>query len=557
MDRHYNNLNRKIDALKQRQKKSNTGHNNNQAHDFFPRTVNLTNIKFTQEEMSMLNNGLQHSTTQPLEKYWNNLIIETEQAIKLLDQKMQQPFRIIASKKLKQMLTNDRQRSTMEKRQTYTIKTINEKLVKGNAILVKADKGKTCVIIYSDDYTEKTQTFLTDNNFQNLNNNPTDKFQKQLIKTLLQCDRIIPKKQIRYFIQKKPQSPTLNAQIKIHKPGNPIRPVINNMKAPSYKIAKHLVNKLNAYLNLEYQYNVQNSTTLAKDLINLTIHEDHRITTYDIKDLYVNIPTDDTPTITKALLKKHNDPQTTTQLLTLLETILQQNYLTFQDRIYKPEKGVSMGSPISNTIAEIFLQHFESILMKQLIETKHIVYYTRYVDDILLIYNTQHISPERTYDFINQIHPNLHFNPTYEQNNNISFLDLLITRHPTKLEIDIYRKPTTTDTTINFHSNHPNEHKLAAYRYYINRMLLLPLTEKRRQAEWNTIKSIAKNNNYPIHHITRLKTQLQNKTRTTNTTDTNKKWAIFTYHNPNIRKITNLFKNTNINIAFRSTNTLR
>jgi hypothetical protein len=71
--------------------------------------------------------------------------------------------------------------------------------------------------------------------------------------------------------------------------------------------------------------------------------------------------------------------------------------------------------------------------MKQLIETKHIVYYTRYVDDILLIYNTQHISPERIYDFINQIHPNLHFNPTHEQNNNISFLDLLITRHPTKL----------------------------------------------------------------------------------------------------------------------------
>ena len=26
-----------------------------------------------------------------------------------------------------------------------------------------------------------------------------------------------------------------------------------------------------------------------------------------------------------------------------------------------------------------------------------------------------------------------------------------------------YRKPTTTDTTINYLSNHPTEHKIAAY----------------------------------------------------------------------------------------------
>jgi hypothetical protein len=242
-------------------------------------------------------------------------------------------------------------------------------------ILVKADKGKTSVIIHTDDYTEKTQTFLMDNNFQTLSKNPTDKFQKHLIKTLQQCNRIIPKQQIKYLIQKKPQPPTLNAQIKIHKPGNPIRPVINNMNAPTYKIAKHLAKQLNEYLNLEYQYNVQNSVNLANDLTNLPIHDNYRMITYDIKDLYVNIPINDTLTITKTLLKKQNDPQTTSQLLTLLETILQQNYLTYQDRIYKPEKGVSMGSPISNTITEIFLQHFESIFMKQLIETKHSLLY--------------------------------------------------------------------------------------------------------------------------------------------------------------------------------------
>jgi hypothetical protein len=87
------------------------------------------------------------SIAQPLKKYWTNLIIETEQAIKLLDVKMQQPFRILATKKLKQILAADNHRNTRQKRQAYTIKNINDKLVKRNAILVKADEGKQVTIL--------------------------------------------------------------------------------------------------------------------------------------------------------------------------------------------------------------------------------------------------------------------------------------------------------------------------------------------------------------------------------------------------------------------------
>jgi len=41
------------------------------------------------------------------------------------------------------------------------------------------------------------------------------------------------------------------------------------------------------------------------------------------------------------------------------------------------------------------------------------------------------------------------------------------------------------------------------------------------------------------------------------TNDNNKKCAIFTCYSPKIRKITNLFKQTNINIAFKSINTIQ
>jgi len=73
--------------------------------------------------MKLLNNGLQYSIEQPPLKYSTNIIMETEQAIKLIDAKMQNPLRILAAKKLRQIFTSDSHQNSMHKRQAYTIKT--------------------------------------------------------------------------------------------------------------------------------------------------------------------------------------------------------------------------------------------------------------------------------------------------------------------------------------------------------------------------------------------------------------------------------------------------
>jgi hypothetical protein len=165
-------------------------------------------------------------------------------------------------------------------------------------------------------------------------------------------------------------------QIKLHKYGNLIRPVINNIQTPSYNAAKKLNKILQGHLNLENQYTVKNSSTLAQDLTQLTINGKHRLITLDMKDLYVNIPITEAIDITTIQLLKHNEPEIRTQICTLLTVVLQQNYFIFQEQIYQPDKGIAMGSPISGTIAEIFLQHLEHIYITPLIETKRIKYYT-------------------------------------------------------------------------------------------------------------------------------------------------------------------------------------
>jgi hypothetical protein len=145
--------------------------------------------------------------------------------------------------------------------------------------------------------------------------------------------------------QKHPTTPTLNALPKLHKPNIPIRPVVNNTNARSHKAAKKLNTILTNRLHLDYEYNTTNSELLTTELKNLKINNNHRLLTLDIKDLYVNIPICET-ILTKDQLRKYNDKRTTGQITDLLDTILNQNYLSFQDQIYKPDKGVAMGSPV-------------------------------------------------------------------------------------------------------------------------------------------------------------------------------------------------------------------
>jgi hypothetical protein len=62
---------------------------------------------------------------------------------------------------------------------------------------------------------------------------------------------------------------------------------------------------------------------------------------------------------------------------------------------------------------------------------------------------------------MNNIHQHLEFKLTVEENNNISYLDLLIHRDSNSLQLGIYRKPLQMDTTIHFTSSHPLEQRFS------------------------------------------------------------------------------------------------
>ena len=142
----------------------------------------------------------------------------------------------------------------------------------------------------------------------------------------------------------RPTAPKLNAYIKTHKEDQPIRPVINDMQAPSYKAAKFLNKKLHNPICLPNTHTIKNSLELAIEVNNIQINENNRIITLDIKDLYVNWPTKNILCITEFWLNKGNQDRVTIhQTPYILETILKQNYFQHNNQFYQPNKGIAMG----------------------------------------------------------------------------------------------------------------------------------------------------------------------------------------------------------------------
>ena len=105
------------------------------------------------------------------------------------------------------------------------------------------------------------------------------------------------------------------------------------------------------------------------------------------------------------------------------------------------------------------------------------------------------------------------------------------------------------------------------YRYLIHRMYTLPLDKEQQDREWHHIVNITCCNNIPQTPLSRLRHRIQRKYSLPKApTPTpppspppaikNTKWTTFSYTSPQIRKITNLFKHTNVRIAYKCTNTI-
>jgi hypothetical protein len=99
-----------------------------------------------------------------------------------------------------------------------------------------------------------------------------------------------------------------------------------------------------------------------------------------------------------------------------------------------------MGSPICGMIAEICLQKIEGLHIRHWIESKEIINYKRYVDDIIIIFNHSKTNETIITSIMNGINEQLEFKATLEVNKSINYLDLKIHGNINNMGLSVYRK---------------------------------------------------------------------------------------------------------------------
>ncbi|XP_017467814.1 PREDICTED: uncharacterized protein LOC108360137 [Rhagoletis zephyria] len=210
-----------------------------------------------------------------------------------------------------------------------------------------------------------------------------------------------------------------------------------------------------------------------------------------------------------------------------------------------------MGNPTSAILMEVFMQHLEEKYMTELKTSLGVKFYARYVDDIICLVTGD--KEEQILGYLNDQHTNINFTMDKENEGKIKYLDITIkiNKVTNKCEFGIYRKPTATDTIIHNTSNHPQQHKNAAFRHLITRLERTPLEKEAYSKELNTIYAIAENNGYRKGLVNKIRRET--KTKKSNKKENNEKaWAVLTYTGKTSYKLAKVFQKYNINTAFRT-----
>jgi hypothetical protein len=162
-------------------------------------------------------------------------------------------------------------------------------------------------------------------------------------------------------------------------------------RSPSLKISPSIYPQNKLMAPLPNKYTLENTRDLIKKLEDTPVLPQFALASLDITNLYTNIPVKETQDIIANTLERNQiQPQTRHELLNWYDAITKQNYFSNNGKILIQQDGLAMGAPTLGLIAEFFLQNLQDTHLTHLSNKHKIAGYLRYVDNILIIYNSNH-----------------------------------------------------------------------------------------------------------------------------------------------------------------------
>ena len=152
-----------------------------------------------------------------------------------------------------------------------------------------------------------------------------------------------------------------------------------------------------------------------------------------------------------------------------------------------------MGNPISPILCDFYMDDFE----KKLFQRIAFPYWKRYVNDTFCLVNcSSEEDVPSLLNLINSLDPHIQFTCEEETNNTLPFLDVLVLRNPDSFQTSVFRKPFAVALPPHRRSCQPFPHKIAAFRYYVDRAFRICSTTKARDEEFTILKAVAADRGY-------------------------------------------------------------
>lgn len=437
------------------------------------------------------------------------------------------------------------------------------KRVQNNDIVIKsADKGSICVLMTTALYWEMCLRHLNNPEFyQLLPEDPSDRVNRVLLSFVEKYMDFFLLKEKDYLLNFKYKMANFYMLPKIHK-SQTINDILQNSNAEFISVGTEVLlegrpivagcayytHGISMILHKILEPSMHFIPQILKDTFDFVNKNSSElpigtvIGVADIKGLYTNIRHDLGLKAMEYWLNNLGDSIplmkrfTQTFILESTALILKHNYFYINNRFYHQLKGTAMGTPFAVVYANLTVAYLEITLFDRLPEIfpndiAHFFFtnYFRFLDDVKYAWSKS-IDVEPLWELFNNLDPDIKF--IFESlSHSANFLDVKCSIENNKLDFDIYHKPTHSFSYIKYHSCHPR-HTLNNIALSLGKRIVQIVTGN-NETHLSTLKNHLKARGHPTETVNETLLKLYSPSFTN--TDTTKSIVFIRTFNPSIK----------------------
>ena len=273
-------------------------------------------------------------------------------------------------------------------------------------------------------------------------------------------DGFIDDKTREYLIQTDVKPGRFYILPKVHKPGNPGRPIVSSNSHPTERISHFVDYYLQPLVHKLPSFVKDTNDFLNKLLTISTLPAKSLLVTLDVSSLYTNITHNEgIYACDHFLTTASHKTIPTTKLCDIIRMILNFNNFTFNNNHYLQIHGTAMGTKMAPSYANLFLGYFEAKALENASFQPHTWF--RHIDDIFMIWTEGLDNLKVFIHYLNSIHPTIKFTSSHSSTN-VPFLDVNVSLTDNgDISTDLYTKPTDKHQHLLYSSCHPSHTKKA------------------------------------------------------------------------------------------------